>query len=235
MARRSGGKEEFGSVQKEMKCPVIKGRKKERATTFSSFLKELYPDALCALEYEEDPYRLIVMARLSAQCTDKRVNEVSKPLFEKYPTVYDLAKAEQRDVESIIRPCGLFRTKAESIIALSREIVERHGGNVPSTYDELIALSGVGMKIANLMLGDVFGQPRIVPDTHCIRISYKLGLITKAEPVPCEKELSKLIPQEEQSDFCHRIVLFGREYCKAPTPRCEECPLRRIYEKTIDS
>ncbi len=217
-------------MPKEQKCPSIKGRKVQRAKLFSDFLKELYPDALCALEYEGDPYRLIVMARLSAQCTDKRVNEVSKPLFERYPTVYDLARAEQKDVEDIIRPCGLFRTKAESIIAMSVVLVDRYGGKVPDTYEDLIELPGVGMKIANLMLGDVFGQPKIVPDTHCIRITHKLGLVSKTDPVVCERELSKLIPQEEQSDFCHRIVLFGREYCKAPTPKCEACPLR---EKNI--
>ncbi len=214
-------------MQKSGKCPRIKGKKADIAKEFSGFLKELYPDALCALEYENDPYRLIVMARLSAQCTDKRVNEVSKPLFERYPTVHSLAEAEQSDVENIIRPCGLFRTKAESIISMSREIIERHGGNVPDTYEDLINLSGVGMKIANLMLGDVFGQPRIVPDTHCIRIAHKLGLITKADPVVCERELSRLIPQEEQSDFCHRAVLFGREWCKAPAPRCAECPFAK--------
>ena len=214
-------------MQKELKCPAIKGRKTERARVFSEFLKMLYPDALCALEYENDPYKLIVMARLSAQCTDKRVNQVSKPLFERYPDVHSMAEAVQSDVEEIIRPCGLFRTKAESIISMSREIVEKFGGEVPSTYDGLIGLSGVGMKIANLMLGDVFGQPRIVPDTHCIRITHKLGLITKADPVVCERELSALIPRAEQSDFCHRIVLFGREYCKAPTPKCDECPLNQ--------
>ncbi|MBQ7897140.1 MAG: endonuclease III [Clostridia bacterium] len=167
------------------------------------------------------------MARLSAQCTDKRVNEVSKPLFEAFPTVYDMAKAERSKLENIIRPCGLFRTKAESIIGMSQAIVENHGGEVPHTYDELIALPGVGMKIANLMLGDVFGDSRIVPDTHCIRITYKLGLISKNDPVVCERELSRLIKKEEQSDFCHRIVLFGREYCKAPTPLCDTCPFNK--------
>lgn len=216
-------------MPKVKKCPAIKGKKAERARLFSEFLKGLYPDALCALEYGGDPYRLIVMARLSAQCTDKRVNEVSKSLFERFPTVFDMAKAEQSEVERLIRSCGLFRTKAESIIAMSREIVERHDGEVPSSYDELIALSGVGVKIANLMLGDVFGQPRIVSDTHCIRISHKLGLITKADPVACERELSKLVPREEQSDFCHRIVLFGREYCKAPSPRCDACPFLKTF------
>lgn len=212
-----------------MNCPRIKDvkKKKDRAEIFSAFLKKEYPDALCALEYEEDPFRLLVMARLSAQCTDKRVNEVSKPLFEAFPTVYDMAKAERSKLENIIRPCGLFRTKAESIIGMSQAIVENHGGEVPHTYDELIALPGVGMKIANLMLGDVFGDSRIVPDTHCIRITYKLGLISKNDPVVCERELSRLIKKEEQSDFCHRIVLFGREYCKAPTPLCDTCPFNK--------
>lgn len=209
-----------------MSCPRIKNinKKKDRAEIFSAFLKKQYPDALCALEYSGDPFRLLVMARLSAQCTDKRVNEVSIPLFKRYPTVQLMAEAEQKELEGIIRPCGLFRTKAESIIGMSKAIVERHNGEVPSTYSELIALPGVGMKIANLMLGDVFGDSRIVPDTHCIRISHKLKLISKNDPVVCERELSRIIKKEEQSDFCHRIVLFGREYCKAPTPLCEKCP-----------
>ncbi|MBE6700906.1 MAG: endonuclease III [Ruminococcaceae bacterium] len=200
-------------------------KKSDRVKLFSLFLKEQYPDALCALEYEEDPFKLIVMARLSAQCTDKRVNEVSKKLFVRFPDAKAFATAEQKDVEEIIRPCGLFRTKAESIISMSKQLIERHNGEVPSTYEDLTNLSGVGMKIANLMLGDVFHDPKIVPDTHCIRISHKTGLISKADPVTCEKELSRLIPKEDQSDFCHRIVLFGREYCKAPTPDCEKCPL----------
>lgn len=212
-----------------MNCPRIKDikKKKDRAEIFSAFLKTQYPDALCALEYENDPFKLLVMARLSAQCTDKRVNEVSKPLFDAFPTVHHMAKAEQSELEGIIRPCGLFRTKAESIIGMSRAIVEKHGGEVPQTYDELISLPGVGMKIANLMLGDVFGDSKIVPDTHCIRITYKLGLISKNDPVTCERELSRLIKKEEQSDFCHRIVLFGREYCKAPTPLCNNCPFNK--------
>ena len=215
------------------KCPKIKSikKKKERAEVFSAFLKSEYPDALCALEYEGDPFRLLVMARLSAQCTDKRVNEVSKTLFNKYPDVYAMAKAERSELEEIIRPCGLFRTKAESILGMSRDIIEKHGGKVPSTYEELIVLPGVGMKIANLMLGDVFGESRVVPDTHCIRITSKLGLISKADPVVCERELTALLKKGEESDFCHRIVLFGREYCKAPTPLCDKCPLGDFFER----
>ena len=209
------------------KCPNIKNikKKKERAEVFSAFLKSQYPDAVCALEYAGDPFRLLVMARLSAQCTDKRVNEVSKTLFEKYPDVYAMAEAERSELEEIIRPCGLFRTKAESILAMSRDIIDKHEGKVPGTYEGLIALPGVGMKIANLMLGDVFGESRVVPDTHCIRITSKLGLISKADPVVCERELTALLKKGEASDFCHRIVLFGREYCKAPTPLCDKCPL----------
>ena len=214
------------------KCPHIKNvkKKKERAEIFSAFLKNRYPDALCALEYEGDPFRLLVMARLSAQCTDKRVNEVSKVLFQRFPDVFSMAEADREALEEIVRPCGLFRTKAESILGMSREIVEKHGGKVPSTYEELISLPGVGMKIANLMLGDVFGESRVVPDTHCIRISAKLGLVSKADPVVCERELTKLLKKGEESDFCHRIVLFGREFCKAPNPQCESCPLADFIE-----
>ena len=219
-------------------CPKLKNikSKKERAEIFSRFLKEQYPDAPCALEYENDPFKLLVMARLSAQCTDKRVNEVSKKLFLRYPTVKDMAEAKREELEEIIRPCGLFRTKADSILNMSNELISRHNSEVPSTYEELVKLSGVGMKIANLILGDIFSDSRIVPDTHCIRITSKVGLISKSEPITCVRELEKLIPKEEQSQFCHRIVLFGREFCKAPTPLCEKCPLNeRILNEISDS
>ena len=219
-------------------CPALKSvkSKKERAEIFSLFLKEQYPDAPCALEYENDPFKLLVMARLSAQCTDKRVNDVSKTLFLRYPTVKDMAEAKREELEEIIRPCGLFRTKADSILKMSNELLERHNGQVPSTYNELVALSGVGMKIANLILGDIFSDSRIVPDTHCIRITSKIGLISKSDPIVCVRELEKLIPKEEQSAFCHRIVLFGREFCKAPNPLCNFCPLKeRIIDEISDS
>lgn len=210
-------------------CPALNKikAKKERADIFSDFLKNQYPEADCALKFEGDPFRLLVMARLSAQCTDKRVNEVSKTLFSRYPTVQKMARAQREELEEIIRPCGLFRTKADSILKMSNELIERHNGQVPSTYEELVSLSGVGMKIANLILGDIFSDSRIVPDTHCIRISAKTGLITKSDPVVCVRELEKLITKEEQSLFCHRIVLFGREFCKAPTPLCHLCPLNK--------
>lgn len=191
-------------------------------------LNPLYPDALCSLEYDEDPWRLLVMARLSAQCTDERVNIVSGPLFEKYPTVYDMAAAELADVEELVRPCGLYHTKAESIIAAAKLLVERHGGKVPQTMEELLALPGIGRKIANLILGDVYGIPGIVADTHCIRINGKLGFYDTSlkDPVKVERILAGIVPPEEQSAYCHRMVLFGREYCQARSPRCAECPLR---------
>ena len=191
-------------------------------------LNPLYPESLCSLEYDEDPWRLLVMARLSAQCTDERVNIVSGPLFEKYPTVYDMAAAELADVEELVRPCGLYHTKAESIVAAAKLLVERHGGEVPRTMEELLALPGIGRKIANLILGDVYGIPGIVADTHCIRINGKLGFYDPSlkDPVKVERILSGIVPPEEQSAYCHRMVLFGREYCMARSPRCGECPLR---------
>lgn len=195
-------------------------------------LNPLYPDALCSLEYDEDPWRLLVMARLSAQCTDERVNIVSGPLFEKYPTVYDMAAAELADVEELVRPCGLYHTKAESIVAAAKLLVERHGGEVPRTMEELLALPGIGRKIANLILGDVYGIPGIVADTHCIRINGKLGFYAPSlkDPVKVERILSGIVPPEEQSAYCHRMVLFGREYCMARSPRCGECPLKSECE-----
>ncbi len=195
-------------------------------------LNPLYPDALCSLEYDEDPWRLLVMARLSAQCTDERVNIVSGPLFEKYPTVYDMAAAELADVEELVRPCGLYHTKAESIVAAAKLLAERHGGKVPQTMEELLALPGIGRKIANLILGDVYGIPGIVADTHCIRINGKLGFYDPSlkDPVKVERILSGIVPPEEQSAYCHRMVLFGREYCMARSPRCTECPLKSECE-----
>lgn len=195
-------------------------------------LKFLYPDALCSLEFGGDPWRLLVMARLSAQCTDERVNIVSVPLFEKFPTVYDMARAELSDVEEIVRPCGLYHTKAQSIVEAAKLLVERHDGRVPQTMDELLALPGIGRKIANLILGDIYGLPGIVADTHCIRINGKLGFYDPSlkDPVKVERILSGIVPPAEQSAYCHRMVLFGREYCIARSPRCAECPLKNECE-----
>ena len=195
-------------------------------------LKFLYPDALCSLEFGGDPWRLLVMARLSAQCTDERVNIVSVPLFENFPTVYDMARAELSDVEEIVRPCGLYHTKAQSIVEAAKLLVERHDGRVPQTMDELLALPGIGRKIANLILGDIYGLPGIVADTHCIRINGKLGFYDPSlkDPVKVERILSGIVPPAEQSAYCHRMVLFGREYCIARSPRCAECPLKNECE-----
>lgn len=190
-------------------------------------LKELYPDALCSLEYGGDPWRLLVAARLSAQCTDERVNIVTKDLFARFPTAYDMANGALSEIEELVKPCGLFRTKAKSILDMSRIIIEKYDGKVPDTMEELLSLPGVGRKIANLMLGDIYGIGGIVADTHCIRICGRLGYYDadKRDPLFTERTMEKVIPKNEQSDFCHRIVLFGREYCTARNPRCTICPL----------
>jgi endonuclease-3 len=169
------------------------------------------------------------MGRLSAQCTDARVNEVSRRLFAAYPTAAAMAEADEEAVAAIIRPCGLFRTKARDLVAASRLLCERHGGQVPDTMEELLALPGVGRKIANLLLGDLFGRGGVVADTHCIRLAGRLGFIPegKRDPLLCERTLTPLLPPESISDFCHRIVLFGREVCTARAPLCGDCPLAK--------
>ena len=199
----------------------------------SQILEKLYPEAVCSLEYGGDPWRLLAAARLSAQCTDERVNLVCVPLFEKYPTAADMADADIRELEEIIRPCGLYHTKAESLIASAKIITEQYGGRVPDTMDELLALPGVGRKIANLVLGDVFGKPGIVADTHCIRLNGRFGFYpqTLKDPAKVEKILDGIVPKESQADYCHRMVLFGREYCMARAPRCTECPIRHECEE----
>lgn len=193
-------------------------------------LKSLYPDAECSLEYASDPWRLLVAARLSAQCKDDTVNLVTPALFEKYPSPDAMVNAEQADVEAIIRRCGLYHTKAESIIAASRIIVSDFGGKVPDNMEDLLSLPGVGRKIANLVLGDIFGIPGIVADTHCIRINGRLGFYPESmkDPAKCEKLLSQIVPADDQSAYCHRMVLFGREFCDAKKPRCAECPLSEL-------
>ncbi len=193
----------------------------------SSVLSSIYPEAVCSLDYHGDPWKLLVQARLSAQCTDERVNIVSVPLFERYPDAESMADADLEELESIIRPCGLFRTKAASCIEMSRIICTTYGGKVPDDMESLLSLPGVGRKIANLVLGDVFGKPGIVADTHCIRINGRLGFYPEdlKDPFKVEKTLDKIVPKKEQALYCHRMVLFGREYCMARNPRCSECPL----------
>lgn len=184
----------------------------------------------CALEHGGDPWKLAVMARLSAQCTDARVNEVSVPLFERYPTATDMAEADITELSELVRPCGLFRTKASNIKEMSAIIVSQFSGAIPSEMDELLALPGVGRKIANLIRGDLYGLGGIVADTHCIRICGRLGFYPKTEKdaVKVEKALTPLVPTEEQTDLCHRLVWFGRQTCSARSPKCDECPLRHL-------
>ena len=211
-------------------------QKKTNIVAIVAALKTLYPEATCALEWGNDPYKLLVMGRLSAQCTDARVNIVCRELFERYPTVEALAEAELADVERIVRPCGLYHTKAQNIIDASRMLLTDFGGVLPSDMESLLKLPGVGRKIANLLRGDVFSLPAIVADTHCIRICGRLGMYptTLKDPTKVEKILTGLVPPAEQSDFCHRIVQFGRDVCTARAPRCEACPLAfvcKAYQK----
>ena len=203
---------------------MTKNEKKLRAETVILKLKERYPDAMCALEYGNDPWRLLVMGRLSAQCTDARVNIVCKDLFLKYPDVYSMAKAENKDVEALVFSCGVYKVKAANIIDFSKMIAEKFDGKVPDNMDALLTLPGVGRKIANLILGDIYHKPAIVADTHCIRISNRLGFCESDDPKKVEFALSEIIDPKEQSDFCHRLVMFGRDVCSSRSPKCEECP-----------
>ncbi len=209
--------------------------KKELGLKVISRLKEIYPQAACALLYENDPYRLLVMARLSAQCTDERVNKVSIPLFAELPDMRAMAEAPTERIEELIRSCGLFRTKARDIKNMSAMLISDFDGKIPDTMDELLSLPGVGRKIANLMLGDVFGQPAVVTDTHCIRICGRLGFYPEElkDPHRIEKILAEILPPDEQSDFCHRIVFFGRQTCMARSPACSDCPLGDICKHNI--
>ena len=195
-------------------------------------LKEEYPDAGCTLDYNE-AWKLLVSVRLAAQCTDERVNVVVEKLYEKYPDVDALAAAEPEDIEEIVRPCGLGASKARDISKCMRMLKEQYGGKVPDQFDELLALPGVGRKSANLIMGDVFGQPAIVTDTHCIRLVNRMGLVDQIkEPKKVEMALWKIIPPEEGSDFCHRLVFHGRAVCTARTkPYCDKCCLKDICPK----
>ena len=201
---------------------------KQKANTAIAVLEKTYPAAECSLRYEGEPYKLLVMAILSAQCTDARVNQVSIPLFAAFPTAADLAAAPQTEIEAIIRPVGLYRSKAKNIKAAAERLCAVYGGVLPQDMKELLSLAGVGRKVANLLRGDLFDLGGIVADTHCIRISGRLGLVKSSTPIGVERELDKLIPKEEQSDFCHRLVLFGREYCRAKNPDCQNCPFKAI-------
>ena len=211
---------------------MTKKEKRDRMARISEILKDRYPEAECALEYGGDAWKLLVMGRLSAQCTDKRVNIVSKELFRAYPTASDMARADINELSEIVKPCGLYRVKAQNIKDASAMLVSEFGGELPQEMDELLRFPGVGRKIANLLIGDVFGGPAIVCDTHCIRICGRLGMYPESEknPEKIERILSEIIDRKEGSDFCHRIVIFGREICSARAPACDRCPLGELCE-----
>ena len=206
---------------------MTKKEKKERIAKIVEELKILYPVALCSLEYEGEGWKLLVMGRLSAQCTDERVNIVCKELFKKFPTAKDLADGDLTEIESIIKSCGLYKIKAKNIKSECQRLVYECNGVIPDTMDELLKFEGVGRKIANLILGDLYGKPAIVADTHCMRICGRFGMYKEGQkdPLKTEKILSELIEPGEQSDFCHRIVQFGRDICTARSPHCDACPL----------
>ena len=197
-------------------------------------LKQRYPDALCALHYEKD-YELMIAVRLSAQCTDARVNMITPALFAAYPSLEAMAAADIGDVENHVHSCGFYRQKAKDIVLACQMLLTEHDGKVPDTMEKLLKLPGVGRKTANLLLGDLYGVPgSVVCDTHCIRICGRLGLSQGKEPEKVESQLRKILPPEESSDFCHRIVLFGRDICTARSPKCESCPLA-VYCNQINA
>jgi len=209
-------------------------KEQDRINTIIEKLKEKYPMIDCSLEYDLEPYKLLIMARLSAQCTDARVNIVAKDLFREFKSIEDFADCDLEKLEKAIFSCGLYKTKAKNIKAMCRIIVDEYDSKVPEEMDDLLKLPGIGRKIANLIRGDVFGKPAIVTDTHCIRISNRLGLCDNDNPYKIEKQLIEMIPPEESNDFCHRLVFFGREYCKSQNPKCGDCFLRDAckFEKT---
>lgn len=213
---------------------MAKTKKQKLALEVIERLREEYPDAECTLDYDQ-AWKLLIGVRLAAQCTDERVNIVVEKLYEKFPDVDALADADVAEIEEIVRPCGLGKSKARDISACMKILKEQYGGQIPKTFDELLKLPGVGRKSANLIMGDVFGEPTIVTDTHCIRLVNRIGLVDGIkEPKKVEMELWKIIPPEEGSDFCHRLVYHGREVCTARTkPHCDRCCLADICAKKI--
>lgn len=195
---------------------------KERALAAVDALKKEYPDAVCSLVYTQ-PLQLLIATRLAAQCTDARVNMVTPKLFDTYKTVDDFAQANVEDVQQLIKSCGLYKTKAKDIVAMCATLRDKFGGNVPDTVEQLVTLPGVGRKTANLVVGDIFNKPAVVVDTHCIRITSRLGFHSIKNAAKIEKILRELLPPEESNDFCHRIVLHGRAVCTARSPKCSIC------------
>lgn len=205
--------------------------KKERAQGICEILKSEYPEAVCQLN-ADTPFQLIVATRLSAQCTDARVNLVTPALFEKYPSENELAEAPLDDVENLIHSCGFYRGKARDLIGMATMVRDIYGGVLPDTIEELTKLPGVGRKTANLIVGDVYKKPAVVADTHVIRITNLLGLTDSKDPTKVEMQLKKILPPEESNDFCHRIVLHGRAVCIARRPKCDECALKPLCKNS---
>ncbi|MBR6533806.1 MAG: endonuclease III [Clostridia bacterium] len=207
--------------------------KKERVIEAVNRLEKLYPEAICSLEYK-DAFQLLIATRLSAQCTDKRVNMVTPDLFCEFPTSKSMANADIGRVEELIKTCGLYKTKARDLILIAQKIETDFDGVVPDTIEKLTTLSGVGRKTANLVCGDIYGKPAVVTDTHFIRICNRFGFVKTDNPLKVENEMRKLLPPEKSNDFCHRSVLFGRDICVARNPKCDKCPLNDICPKKIN-
>ncbi|MBQ8541681.1 MAG: endonuclease III [Clostridia bacterium] len=205
-------------------------KKKERALSFAEILEKLYPDAICSLEYT-DPFQLLCAVQLSAQCTDARVNLTTPALFAAYPDAASMAKAPLEEIERLIKPCGFYHNKAKNLIKCAQQLIEDYNSTVPDSMDELLTLAGVGRKTANLILGDVYKKGGMVIDTHAKRILYRMGLTTKQDPTQVEMETAPLIPIHMQSDFCHRLVLFGRDICTARKAYCDKCPAEKFCPK----
>lgn len=207
--------------------------KKERALLAVEALKKEYPEAICSLDAGNE-FELLIATRLSAQCTDARVNLVTPALFEKYKTLEDYANAEIEDIEALVRSCGFYRTKARDIIGMAQQIIERFDGKVPDNIEDLTSLPGVGRKTANLICGDVYGKPAVVADTHLIRISNLLGLVETKDPLKVEMQLKEILPAEESNDFCHRCVLHGRAVCIARRPDCKNCCMADFCKSAVN-
>ncbi len=207
-------------------------RKQQRVLEVVNRLEKLYPEAICSLDYK-DAFQLLIATRLSAQCTDKRVNIVTPQLFKEFPTPEAMSNADINRVEELIKTCGLYKTKAKDLILIAQKIMSDFDGKVPDNIEDLTTLSGVGRKTANLVCGDVYGKPAVVTDTHFIRICNRLGFVKSTNPLTVENEMRKLLPPDKSNDFCHRTVLFGRDICIARKPKCETCVLNDICPKKI--
>lgn len=199
--------------------------KKERVTLLLQLMDEAYPEVKCSLDYST-PLEMLIATQLSAQCTDARVNIVTKELFKRYRSAQDFANADLLELQEYIRSAGFYKNKSKNIIACCKRLVEVYGGEVPDTMEDLLTLAGTGRKTANLVLGDIFGKPAVVVDTHCIRLTNRIGLTTHKEPEKIEMELKKLIPPERQLKLCHQFVYHGRAVCTARSPKCDACPIR---------